>query len=101
MRIAKRPQWGAWVTPKLLRQRPIYRWYVYPHSYDKELVVALLKQFRVDDVVAWARVTFTCIAFEVAQIAKTIAGRRLTHLEIHRIIPQTGDSYRTVLRTKV
>jgi len=43
------PEWGAWVTPKLLRQRPIYRWYVYPHSYDKELVLALLKQFQVDE----------------------------------------------------
>jgi imidazolonepropionase-like amidohydrolase len=40
---------------------------------------------RDDDVVAWARVTFTCIAFNVAQIAKTAGGRRLTHLGIRRL----------------
>lgn len=40
---------------------------------------------RDDDVVAWARVTFTCIAFDVAQIAKTTAGRQLTHLGIRRL----------------
>jgi hypothetical protein len=47
MRITERPEWGAWVTPKLLRQRPIYRWYVYPHSYDKELVQSLLEYMQV------------------------------------------------------
>jgi len=40
---------------------------------------------RDDDVVAWARVTFTCIAFNTAQIAKTTAGRRLTQLGIRRL----------------
>jgi hypothetical protein len=40
---------------------------------------------RDDDVVAWARVTFTCIAFNTAQIAKTATGRRLAHLGIRRL----------------
>jgi len=40
---------------------------------------------RNDDIVAWARVTFTCIAFNTAQIAKTTAGRRLTQLGIRRL----------------
>jgi hypothetical protein len=40
---------------------------------------------RDDDGVAWARVTFTCIAFNTAQIAQTTAGRRLTQLGIRRL----------------
>jgi hypothetical protein len=32
-----------------------------------------------------ARVTFTCLAFNVAQIAKTANGRRLAHLGIRRL----------------
>lgn len=40
---------------------------------------------RDDDVVVWARVTFTCVAFDVAQIAKTAEGRRLAHLGIRRL----------------
>jgi hypothetical protein len=47
MRTVERPEWGNWVTPKLLRQRPVYRWYVYPHSYDKELVITLLTQMNI------------------------------------------------------
>lgn len=38
-----------------------------------------------DDGVVWARVTFTCVAFNTAQIAKTAAGRRLSHLGIRRL----------------
>jgi hypothetical protein len=47
MKLTERPEWGSWVTPKLLRQRPIYNWYVYPHSYDKELVLTLLRRFQI------------------------------------------------------
>jgi hypothetical protein len=38
-----------------------------------------------NDAVVWGRVTFTCIAFNVAQIAKTTQGRRLAHLGIRRL----------------
>ena len=38
-----------------------------------------------DDRVVNARVTFTCIAFDVAQVAKTAQGRRLTHMGIRRL----------------
>lgn len=40
---------------------------------------------RDDDRVVWGRVTFTCIAFNVAQIAKTASGRRLTQMGIRRL----------------
>lgn len=54
MQFTERPEWGAWVTPKLLRQRPVYRWYVYPHSYDKELVITLLNELKVQrDECVW------------------------------------------------
>jgi hypothetical protein len=38
-----------------------------------------------NDVVVWVRVTFTCIAFNMAQLAKTAQGRRWIHLGIRRL----------------
>lgn len=38
-----------------------------------------------NEVVVWARVTFTCIDFNTAQLAKTAQGRRLVHLGIRRL----------------
>ncbi len=38
-----------------------------------------------NDVVAWVRVTFTCIAFNTAQLAKTAQGQRGVHLGIRRL----------------
>jgi hypothetical protein len=49
MQIIEQHGWGAWVTPKLLRERPIHRWYVYPHSYDKQLVLSLLHSFEIGE----------------------------------------------------
>jgi len=38
-----------------------------------------------DDTVAWGRVTFTAVAFNVAQVAKTASGRRLIQVGIRRL----------------
>ena len=32
------PEYGDWVTPKLTKKRPIYNWFLFPHSYDKNRV---------------------------------------------------------------
>jgi tRNA G10 N-methylase Trm11 len=42
-----RPEYGQWVTPKLTKKRPIYNWYLFPHSYDRILVHKLLDEFEV------------------------------------------------------
>lgn len=34
----ERPSWRHYVTPKLTKARPIYNWFVYPHSFDKALI---------------------------------------------------------------
>jgi hypothetical protein len=33
-------------TPRLLKQRPIHRWFYFPHSYSPELVEAILDEWR-------------------------------------------------------
>jgi hypothetical protein len=38
-----------------------------------------------DESVVWVHVSFTCVAFNTAQIAKTVKGRHLTHLGIRRL----------------
>lgn len=43
--LDERLQWGAWVTPKLLKDKPVHRWYTFPHSFTSELVDALVKDW--------------------------------------------------------
>lgn len=42
MQICDKLEWGKWVTPALLRKKPIHRWYVFPHSFSSELVHHLI-----------------------------------------------------------
>lgn len=44
-RIEERPEWRWWVTPKLLREKPIHRWCVFPHSFTSELVHGLINEW--------------------------------------------------------
>lgn len=37
--------WGAWVTPKNVKEKPIHRWYFFPHSFTSELVHALIDEW--------------------------------------------------------
>lgn len=41
-----RLEWGNWVTPKLLKNKPIHRWYVFPHSFTGELVQSLIDEWE-------------------------------------------------------
>ena len=36
-----RLDWRKWVVPELLRDRPIHRWFVFPHSFADDIVRAL------------------------------------------------------------
>lgn len=38
-------QWGAWVTPKRIQEKPIHRWYLFPHSFTSDLVHALIDEW--------------------------------------------------------
>lgn len=43
--IEQRTHWRWWVTPKLLAEKPIHRWYIFPHSFSSELVHALIDEW--------------------------------------------------------
>jgi len=43
--IEERLDWRRWVTPKPLEEKPIHRWYVFPHSFSSELVHALIEEW--------------------------------------------------------
>ena len=47
-RVKKQLDWRSWVTPKLLEDKPIHRWYVFPHSFTDELVKALIAEWELD-----------------------------------------------------
>jgi len=44
-RIEERLAWRWWVTPKPLRDKPIHRWCVFPHSFTSELVHGLIDEW--------------------------------------------------------
>ncbi len=43
----ERPAWRKLVTPALTRARPVHRWYLYPHSFDSDLVKDVLAQMGI------------------------------------------------------
>jgi len=47
--IEMREAWRTWVTPKLLRSRPIHRWYAFPHSFTGDLVDALIAEWELNE----------------------------------------------------
>ena len=43
------PSWRTWVTPKTARNKPIHRWFLFPHSFTSELVHALIDEWALDE----------------------------------------------------
>lgn len=43
----ERLDWRKLVTPCFTRTRPIYNWFIYPHSFDKQLVQELLAEMEI------------------------------------------------------
>ena len=44
-KIIQKSQWGPWVTPRHLRDKPVHRWCVFPHSFTSELVHGLIEEW--------------------------------------------------------
>ncbi|HOX54375.1 MAG TPA: DNA methyltransferase [Candidatus Omnitrophota bacterium] len=43
--IESRADWRWWVTPRYLRDKPVHRWCVFPHSFTSELVHGLIDEW--------------------------------------------------------
>jgi tRNA G10 N-methylase Trm11 len=43
--LEDRQSWRWWVTPKPLKDKPIHRWFIFPHSFTSELVHALIDEW--------------------------------------------------------
>lgn len=41
-----RLEWRKWVVPELLRERPVHRWLVFPHSFTDDIIRALAKEWN-------------------------------------------------------
>ena len=39
-------EWRKWVVPELLRERPVHRWFVFPHSFTDDIVRALVEEWN-------------------------------------------------------
>src|SRR6266446_7303440 len=46
--LKKRLKWSRWVTPKALVAKPIHRWYVFPHSFTRDLVHQLISDWGLE-----------------------------------------------------
>jgi hypothetical protein len=47
-KLEDRPEWRCWTTPSTLKNAPIHRWFVFPHSFTKQLVHALTDEWGLD-----------------------------------------------------
>jgi len=43
--LEEREGFRDWTGPKLLREKPVHRWYAFPHSFSPELVHALMEEW--------------------------------------------------------
>jgi site-specific DNA-methyltransferase (cytosine-N4-specific) len=44
--IEDRSDWEWWVTPRYLREKPVHRWCIFPHSFTSELVHGLIDEWK-------------------------------------------------------
>ncbi len=44
--VVEKTEWRWWVTPKLLRDSPVHRWFTFPHSFSPELVHTLIDEWN-------------------------------------------------------
>ncbi len=48
MKFEERLEWHRWVTPVGLKDKPIHRWCVFPHSFTDELVSSLIDEWELN-----------------------------------------------------
>ena len=41
-----RSQWASWLSPRTFSHLPVHRWYVFPHSFSPEIVLALAREWN-------------------------------------------------------
>ncbi|WP_258358479.1 site-specific DNA-methyltransferase [Moorella sulfitireducens (nom. illeg.)] len=46
--LEDKTDWKWWVTPRGLYNKPVHRWFVFPHSFTSELVQALIDDWHLD-----------------------------------------------------
>ena len=44
--MTERLEWGAWATPKPVKDTPVHRWLLFPHSFAKDLVCELIAEWN-------------------------------------------------------
>src|SRR5829696_8400256 len=74
--IKEKPTWGKWVTPQLLKEKPVHRWYTFPHSFTCELVHELIEE--------WGLRRNTCILDPFAGAGTTLLAAK------EKEVPATG-----------
>ena len=44
--FTERSQWAPWLSPRTFSDLPVHRWYVFPHSFSPEFVLALAQEWN-------------------------------------------------------
>ena len=97
--VEERLDWCKWVTPRLLREKPVHRWYVFPHSFTSELVHGLMDDWDLgpSDVVLdpFAGAGTTLLAakerglsasgYDLSPLAVLVAGAKVADYEISEL----------------
>jgi len=98
--VEERKEWRWWVTPKPLADKPVHRWYIFPHSFTSELVHALIEEWglgkedRILDPFAGAGTTLLAAkekgipatGYDLSPLAVTACRVKLANYNISRLV---------------
>ncbi|MCK6456327.1 MAG: site-specific DNA-methyltransferase [Phycisphaerae bacterium] len=107
-RFTKYLSWRKWVVPELLRERPIHRWLVFPHSFTDDIVRSLAVEWGLgtDDllldpfvgagttVLAAKQLNIPAIGFDLSPLATLTASAKVANHEPEYV----EDQWRRVRR---
>jgi len=97
--IEDRHSWRRWVTPTPLKDKPIHNWYVFPHSFTRELVHGLMEEWglgpmdRVLDPFVGAGTTLLAAkergipatGYDLSPLAVLVTRVKITNYDLHHL----------------
>jgi DNA modification methylase len=93
-------EWRSWVTPKPLEEKPVHRWYVFPHSFTSDLVHTLIDKWglgrsdKILDPFLGAGTTILAakergvpaIGYDLSPFATFVAGVKIANYDTDRLL---------------
>lgn len=99
-KLEERLDWRKWVTPDHMRQTPIHRWFVFPHSFTPDLVHALIDEWKLEQdcyildpfvgagttLVAAKSKGISAVGYDLSPLAVFAANVKASNYDLKRVV---------------